>query len=118
MGDEDEMESSSFKNVDGDDVESAVVASNDNDEDSRRATPAKVVEEEKAIPVTILSGFLGAGNTTLLRHVLQSHDHHMKVAVIVNDMAELNIDGETIRHVKREVVTLQNGCIRCTLRGD
>jgi G3E family GTPase len=73
---------------------------------------------EDAIPVTILSGFLGAGKTSLFRHVLRSTEHQLKVAVIVNDMAELNIDGENIRQVKKEVIMLQNGCICCTLRGD
>ena len=83
-------------------------------------------EANDAIPVTILSGFLGSGKTTLLRNILQSSDHGLKVAVIVNDMAELNIDSATIQQphdgaivqTQREVVSLQNGCICCTLRGD
>lgn len=81
-------------------------------------------ESPPRIPVTILSGFLGSGKTTLLKHILTSKKHKLKIAVIVNDMAELNIDGQTILRTtdivktKKEVVTLENGCICCTLRGD
>ena len=77
------------------------------------------------IHVTILSGFLSSGKTTLLRYILQSHEHKQKVAVIVNDMADLNIDAAVVGgdsgaivQAKKEVVSLSNGCICCTLGGD
>ena len=70
------------------------------------------------IPVTILTGFLGAGKTTLLNRILHG-DHGLRVAVLVNDFGEINIDSQLVVSVPEEdVINLANGCICCSIRGD
>jgi len=69
------------------------------------------------MPVTVLTGFLGAGKTTLVNRIL-SEEHGLRIAVLVNDFGEIDVDGELIVGVAAQKVSLANGCVCCEVRDD
>lgn len=72
---------------------------------------------EPSIPVTIIAGFLGAGKTSLLNHILHGQ-HSKRIAVLVNDFGSINIDAELVVDVEEDLISLANGCICCSIRND
>ena len=88
------------------------------DETHHHAAPE---EEKKKTPVTIITGFLGAGKTTLVNHILKSNRHGLKIAVIENEFGAVSIDealvAENVKE-KEDIVSMDNGCVCCTVRGD
>ncbi len=83
-----------------------------------RSTSSTPNTQLKKIPVTIVTGFLGSGKTTLINHILKEQ-HGRKIAVIVNEFGEIGIDGQiTIADDDEQIVEFNNGCLCCTVRGD
>ncbi|MEL7510492.1 MAG: GTP-binding protein, partial [Cyanobacteria bacterium J06554_1] len=79
--------------------------------------PSSPLNIKRGMPVTIITGFLGSGKTTLLNHIL-SNNKDLKVAVLVNEFGDINIDGQLLVSMDESMVELSNGCICCTINDD
>ena len=77
----------------------------------------KEIKTKKKIPVTVITGFLGSGKTTLINRIL-TEEHGIRFAVIENEFGEVGIDQDLVLNEKEEVIEMNNGCICCTVRGD
>lgn len=75
------------------------------------------VGDDKKIPVTVVTGFLGSGKTTFVNHILKA-DHGLKIAVVENEYGEVGIDDALVMETKEEIFEMNNGCVCCTVRGD
>jgi len=80
--------------------------------------PVQELPTDQKLPVTIITGFLGSGKTTLLNWILTNKDHKKRIAVIENEFGEVAIDDGIVIQAQEEIVTLDNGCLCCTMRGD
>lgn len=85
--------------------------------DFQMAAEASGSSEARTIPVTIVTGFLGSGKTTLLNRIL-SEPHGRKIAVVLNEIGDVNLDSEIVMQSQEELKVMNNGCVCCTVRGD
>lgn len=113
------------KDTDDDDEEEdvvVVVGLKKKDDDDENANMNDANEKKKVkTPVTIITGFLGAGKTTLVNYILKSSQHGLKIAVIENEFGAVSIDeslvAENVKE-KEDIISMDNGCVCCTVRGD
>ena len=82
------------------------------------AAMAPAGDNDERTSVSILTGFLGAGKTTLVNHILSSKEHGMRIAIIENEFGEVGVDDALVIETEEEVFEMNNGCICCTVRGD
>src|SRR5258708_14324002 len=77
----------------------------------------QAMDNKKIIPVSVLTGFLGAGKTTLVNHILRGQSEY-KFGLIINEIGKIGIDGQLVQTENEDVVEMSNGCICCTIRKD